>query len=93
MSISKHPVTFTVLLAIIACIFLFGYESNEERREIYGAWCKLYRRNDITIEEWQMLRKNYLLPGMNEKAAIDAANSAAALSGVAIGLSATSGSR
>jgi hypothetical protein len=63
-------------------------EKPQERQAIYNAWCKLYDRHDITIDEWQMLRENYMLPGGDAKRAADAANSAASRSAAAMGASA-----
>jgi hypothetical protein len=61
-------------------------ETPEQRAAAFAAWCKLHQRQDLTIEEWQTLRANYLLPGMEAKRAAEAETAAA----IAIGISAGS---
>jgi hypothetical protein len=89
----KHIIARELMLAAVGGLCLFGLtgcESKQERQALYGAWCKLNNRHDVTIEEWQMLRENYMLPGGDAKRAVDAANSAAAMSAAAMGMSAAS---
>ena len=60
----------------------------KDQVELYNAWCKLQKRNDVTYHEWTILRENYLLEGQNVEKAVNAANTAAALSGAALGAAA-----
>lgn len=93
---TSRKTKFTAALLAVSCIALFGLtgcESKQDQLALYNAWCKLNKRNDITLSEWQMLRENYMLPGGEAKRAADAANTAAAMSGAAMGMSAASMAR
>lgn len=88
---SRKTGPFRALALALCSAFLFaGCESRQEQAQLYAAWCKLYNRHDITITEWQMLRENYMLPGGDVKRAVDAADTAAAMAGVAAGMAAAS---
>lgn len=75
----------TIIITIIA-LALCGCEPmlRGEYEKQYSAWCKLYRRNDITFEEWNLLRKNYMLPGGDAMRAAEAAEQAESMSGAAM---------
>lgn len=64
-------VTIPIMVAsilLIAIVFIpMAYicsESRQQQEQTYRAWCKLANREDISIEEWVLLRNNHLLPGM-----------------------------
>ena len=76
------------LVIVVGVSYISNIETAQDRQSLYAAWCKLNHRQDITLNEWQTLRKNYLLPGTEIKRAVDAAESAQATSLMAIGLSA-----
>lgn len=95
---TKHTKWLQAVLALALCWTLAGCESRQEQEKLYHAWCKLYNRTDITLDEWQALRENYMLPGGEAKRAADnaaiaagAAGAAAVMSGAAMGTSAARG--
>ena len=75
----------SILITILA-LALCGCEPmlRAEYERQYNAWCKLYRRNDITFEEWNLLRKNYMLPGGEAMRAAEEAEEASSMSGAAM---------
>lgn len=75
----------SVLITILA-LSLCGCEPmlRAEYERQYNAWCKLYQRNDITFEEWNLLRKNYMLPGGEVMRAAEAAENAESMAGAAM---------
>lgn len=51
----------------LAVIFLSGCgDSEQEKHNLYDAWCKLYQRTDISYREWENLKENNLLPGQSQ---------------------------
>ena len=75
----------SILITILA-LSLCGCEPmlRGEYERQYNAWCKLYQRNDITFEEWNLLRKNYMLPGGEAMRAAEAAEEANSRAGAAM---------
>ena len=49
--------------ASVLTVGLGGCESDAEKAMLYGAWCKTQQCNNLSMDEWQALRKNHLLPG------------------------------
>lgn len=88
-----EPVVLFVVIAALAGLFVFlsaaTAETPEQRAAAYSAWCKLSGRNDITLDEWRVLRANYLLPGMDGKRAAEAAEAASFAAGMAAGAAAS----
>jgi hypothetical protein len=86
-----------VILAVVIAVFAGGLfwlhaataETPEQRAAAYSAWCKLSGRTDITLDEWRVLRANYLLPGMDGKRAAEASEAASFAAGVAAGAAAS----
>ena len=75
----------TILVTILA-LSLCGCElmlKSEYERQ-YKVWLKLYKRDDITFEEWDLLRKNYMLPGGEAMRAAEEAEEASSMSGAAM---------
>ena len=52
------------LLAITQLILGCG-ESSEREAMLYNAWIKAHPKYNISQEEWQGLREEYLLPGQS----------------------------
>ena len=55
-------------LAIFLCVFFFGPSKEEHEKytkTIYEAWCKLHYRQDLSLEEWKILRSHNLLTTKN----------------------------
>lgn len=65
-------------------------ETPQEQKALYNAWVKAYACSsaNLTQSEWQLLRDSYLLPGQEAHEAKVAAQNAAAMSGLAVGMSA-----
>ncbi len=50
------------ITAILLALTMHYYESDAERQVIYKAWTKAHPTCTLTIEDWQTLRHNDLLP-------------------------------
>lgn len=81
-------VMLAVLVGGLFWLHAVTAETPEQRAAAYSAWCKLSGRTDITLDEWRILRSNYLLPGMDGKRAAEAAEAASFAAGVAAGAAA-----
>ena len=72
------------LIITILCILLVGCETTDYQLRLYSAWCKANNRNDISFEEFRILRNEDMLPGTDRalieaKKAKNAANLAATM--------------
>lgn len=81
------------LIGIIGWMIYSSMETPTERAELYQAWRSVNPHQNITFQQWAMLRENDMLPGVDyaskhAKEARDAANSAAMMSGFAAGMAA-----
>lgn len=65
-------------------------ETPEEQQQLYTAWCKVRTCENLSLSEWQLLRKNYMLPGQAPK---NASTEDAVLAGVVAGSIANTGGR
>lgn len=81
-------VRWCILALAICSALLTGCEPRAKTEATYAAWCKYNKRTDLTIDEWQLLRENYMLPGGDAKRAADDAAAAQATASMAIGISA-----
>jgi len=76
----KAILILTLALTLCGCEPMLRAEYERQ----YNAWCKLYKRTDITFEEWNLLRKNYMLPGGDAMRAAETAEEAKSMSGAAM---------
>jgi hypothetical protein len=88
MPLAACAVMVIPLGGILMGLMYLTSESPEQTKAVYDAWCRLHRRQDLSIEDWKMLRGNYLLPGMDAKRAVEAEQSAAIAVGAAAAASA-----
>lgn len=80
-----------VLLATASfALFACTAETYEERSKLYVAWCKTHSCQDLSEEEWQLLRKNHMLPGQVAK---NTSTEDAVLAGAVAGSIANAGRR
>lgn len=80
-----------ILLGLSSCVlFACSAETYEERSKLYTAWCKTHTCQNLSEEEWQLLRKNHMLPG---QAAKSTSTEDAILAGVVAGSIANTGRR
>ena len=57
-------------LSVVLVLFAFSFIPSKEEHEkytktTYEAWCKLHYRQDLSLEEWKILRSNNLLTTKN----------------------------
>lgn len=64
-------ILFCVFVIFVCSLIYLTAETKTQTEYTYKAWCKLTNREDISIEEWKVLRKNYLLPGMEVKRVLE----------------------
>ena len=86
----------TIMAVILTAFILAGCrEDPNEIALLYNAWMKTHPGYDISQDEWNALRKKYLLPGQI-KPQDDDASAAMAIgisSGMAMGMTAGAGRR
>ena len=80
-------VIVVAIVAVMVTVIYFAYQADKkEQPEIYKAWVKVFRRPDITFEEWKKLKDAGILPGqVNDNSGSSSAMGLAA--GICIGSS------
>ena len=88
--------TQTITAVILTAFILVGCkEDPKETALLYNAWMKTHPGYDISQDEWNALRKEYLLPGQIKPQDDDSAAAMAIgmSSGMAMGIAAGGGRR
>lgn len=85
MAMRKATFCLIALLAVVA-----GCESPEYLARQHKAWCAVWRRPDVTYEDWKILKESDMLPGQSKP---NSDNNGDLATGIAIGTALSSGSK